>query len=303
MLSLPPIRAHVEDTNSIKLPASDSMESDKSAGSVFTPPQAGISQDIIVSRVVSNPLDLESTVCYPPAGISVQQTAQVSGYPRAPQMHPQQPQQQHQQMQFVPAGAHYISPYPPPVVTPVSSYYPIYHPPLQQQQPQQFSNQSNSNQPYPFYILPVGQAQAYNVPIRGNLIGATPVASSQLQVIPNASMAPSSVGHKEVAEASPQMPVLLSNVCREAPEANLHAHVPSDRSQQLYVFSSQMPHPSRSASPIPVITGNYSNDFDDDPALSQIYKSQPPVPIQQQTKSGKDSLSESLIDTAAHGQY
>ncbi|XP_057969910.1 protein PAL OF QUIRKY-like [Malania oleifera] len=305
MSNLPPIRAHVDDAGvgfdkKVKLPTSDPIESDMDVANAVIHPQFGNYQETIDSRVFSNPVELEANSSYLSPGIHVQKPVQVSSYTMATQLNQQQLPQE---LQYVPAGAHYISHYHTGSL-PVSSYHQMYHPQLQQLPHHQFPYQPN--QPHPVYLLPVGHTPAYNLPMHGNLVAGVSTASTQLPGHPNTSMVPPpstsmvppAVAFNEVATASP-MPVLSSKVRRTAPDGNPLSHVPPDQNKQ-FMISPQMHHQSQSIATVPMeAAATYNDEFSDDPALAQIYKTQPLAPMltsqhQTMTKATAELFSETL---------
>ncbi|RVW77468.1 hypothetical protein CK203_053461 [Vitis vinifera] len=251
--NLAAMRAHVEDSGvnlqdkKVHLPLSESIESETVVASVISHPQTGGHEDPVVNIPLvdnwdsSKPVGSESNVSDAFARIQIHKAVEVSGFPSSLQL-----DQQQQQLQFVPAGAQYITHYPTGPV-PVSSYYPIYHhrPP-----------------------------QPYNFSMQGSLIDSATVASSQPPMHLNATMIPSQVVYKEVT-AAPPLPDLATKI-----------H-----------------HPTQSIPIASMEAANYSA-FEDDPAQSQIYKSQPPAPIlpsqyQTMTNATKALLSEALAQSQA----
>lgn len=302
--NLAAMRAHVEDSGvnlqdkKVHLPLSESIESETVVASVISHPQTGGHEDPVVNIPLvdnwdsSKPVGSESNVSDAFARIQIHKAVEVSGFPSSLQL-----DQQQQQLQFVPAGAQYITHYPTGPV-PVSSYYPIYQPQLQQQQPTYYQ----SNRPYPVYLLPVRPPQPYNFSMQGSLIDSATVASSQPPMHLNATMIPSQVVYKEVT-AAPPLPDLATKVTGTAPGVTPLVHVPSNENQQQFVSIPQIHHPTQSIPIASMEAANYSA-FEDDPAQSQIYKSQPPAPIlpsqyQTMTNATKALLSEALAQSQA----
>lgn len=130
------------------------------------------------------------------------------------------------------------------------------------------------------------------------------VASSQPPMHLNATMIPSQVVYKEVS-AAPPLSDLATKVTGTAPGLTPLVHVPPNENQQQFVNIPQIHHPTQPIPiPIPSVeTGNYSA-FEDDPAQSQIYKSQPSAPMfpsqyQTMTNATKALLSEALAQSQA----
>lgn len=282
--NLPPIMVHVEDAvvnlpeNKVIMRSPDSVTSDHSLASAISQSQTGNVQDP-VTHVASNPVELKSNVCNPYSRPQIQETVQVSGYPISPQL--AQQQQQQQAMHFVPAGAHYVPHYPAGPL-PISSYYPVYHSQLHQQQQQ---THYPSNQPYPIYLLPVNQTQTYNLPVQCNLVDIGTNVSSRPPMHPNTALGPPQGGYKEVT-AAPPIPESATKVYGTIPATS--SLVPGTTSL-VHVASNQslmdFPQMHQGAQPIAISTmenANFYNKPDEDLAYAQIYKSQPPAPLPSQ---------------------
>ena len=138
--------------------------------------------------------------------------------------------------------------------------------------------------------------------MQGSLIDSATVASSQPPMHLNATMIPSQVVYKEVT-AAPPLPDLATKVTGTAPGVTPLVHVPSNENQQQFVSIPQIHHPTQSIPIASMEAANYSA-FEDDPAHSQIYKSQPSAPIlpsqyQTMTNATKALLSEALAQSQA----
>ncbi|KAK9272779.1 hypothetical protein L1049_003156 [Liquidambar formosana] len=310
--NLPPINVHVEDggvnllENMVKLPSPDSIVSENSVASAISHPQTGIYQDP-VGHVASNPVESQIDVSNPLSGTQIHD----SGYPISPQL---VQQQQHQTLQFVPAGAHYMPHYPAGPL-PISSYYPMYPSQLHQQQQTHYQH----NQHYPIYLLPVSHTQPYGLSMQCNLVDIGNTASSrpskqcnlvdignsvssQPPMRANATTVPQPVAFKEVTTAPPvpvPVPVPVPESAVQVYPTTPLFHVPSNQNQQQLMDLPQMHNASQSIAISSTETAKYCNKVDDDPAYTQIYKSQPPAPslssqYQTMTQATAVMLSEAL---------
>lgn len=128
--------------------------------------------------------------------------------------------------------------------------------------------QQQPNHPYPIYVMPVGSTdQSYNMSAPADINGS----SSHLPLhtnIPN-----SHVAYKEVVVAQPPHEQVAV-----APQMTLSNRVPSPSAQPVG--------PTATATPI------YENEYDNDLAYAQIYKSQPSVPAFPLTKFETLKISE-----------
>lgn len=240
----------------------------------------------------SKPAGSENNISDAFSRIQIHKAVEVSGFPASLRV-----DQQPQQVQFVPSGSQFITHYPTGAV-PVSSYYPIYQPQVQQQQPAYYQ----PNRPYPVYLLPVRPPQPYNFSIQGSLIETATVAPGQPPLHLNATMIPTQVVYKEVT-AAPPLPDLAPKVTGTTSVVSPLVQVPPNENQQQFVSIPQMHHPTQSIPIASMETANYSA-FEDDPAHSQIYKSQPPAPMltpqyQTMTNATKALLSEALAQSQA----
>ncbi|GLU10752.1 hypothetical protein SLE2022_275370 [Rubroshorea leprosula] len=253
--NLPPVKGPGEENGlqfqdcKPKLPLPESIASDgiSNATSYMSCAQTGTShQDSVV----------------PIAAMEIQ----FSGYAANPQLN--LPQQQN--VQIVHAGSHY-GPQNPTGVLPMTSYIPVYHPVIQQQQ-----SHYQSNQPCPLYYLPVPQTQQYNYPVQCGLVHSS-FASAQPQMHSNASGIPPQLVLREVGVTPPPVPELTSQAHRNVPTANQIVHVSYSMTEQDPI-PPQIHHQPQSFAVASGESTNYNNEPDDDPARILIYKSQPPPP-------------------------
>ncbi|GKU97632.1 hypothetical protein SLEP1_g10753 [Rubroshorea leprosula] len=212
--------------------ASDSISNSTSYMSCA---QTGTShQDSVVpiaameSKVSANPYESDSKIPDLPSGIHLHLSVQVSGCAANPQLN--MPQQQN--VQIVHPGSYY-GPQNPTSVLPMTSYIPVYHPVIQQQE-----SHYQSNQPCPLYYLPVPQTQQYNYPVQCGLVHSS---SAQPQMHSNPSGIPPQLVLKEVGVAPPPVPELSSQAHRNVPTANQVAHVKFGSTSSSVSFSNLPP--------------------------------------------------------------
>lgn len=207
------------------------------------------------------------------------------------------PMQQQEQQQFIHTAPHYIHHHGAGPV-PISSYYPIHH---QQQQQHRIDHQ------YPMYFVPVGQNQAYNLPIQSNLPDPPLNPPSKPTQLANPTIISSAAAYKErppapvyqAMSAPPPKPELAANLYRTAapppPAAAqpLAAAAPlihvSDQQQQ-YMGYHQLHHPSQTVA----AAANFTYEFTD-PMHAQLYYTQQTsatLPPQYQTVSSGAMISE-----------
>ncbi|XXG74164.1 hypothetical protein AAC387_Pa07g2953 [Persea americana] len=188
------------------------------------------------------------------------------------------PIQQQEQQQFIHTTPHYIHHHATGPV-PMSSYYPI-HP----QQPQQH----RIDHQYPMYFVPVGQNQAYNLPIQSNLPDphsnpstklANPAIISSAAVYKERSPSPA---YPTAVSASLPKPELAANLYRTAAAPPPMAAQPlaaaaaplihvSDQQQQ-YMGYHQLHHPSQTVAAA-AATANFTYEYTD-PMHAQLYYTQ-----------------------------
>ncbi|XP_030461173.1 uncharacterized protein LOC115681387 [Syzygium oleosum] len=279
--NLPPLVAHVDELGAKNHPQ-DSMARDCSSVASansnmqtgpYTVPVAHVAS--LQTQTSANTLESKSwTFC---SGAQPCTTIPVSGYPVTPQF------DQMQHVQFFPTASPYMSQNPG-FVVPVSQYYPVYQ---LQQQPLYYA----PNQSYPTYMMPMPMAQSQNQPMLGPLRDAPAITSSQ----PAPDFSPlvnPQVAYKEVPEAlrKPELaPQIFTTVQGTAPLA----HVPvTENKQNLMQMNQVRKHPQ----PVDVVheeTCYYDDEYVDDPARLQIYKSQPlppTLPSQYQTMTEANTL-------------
>ncbi|KAJ9562344.1 hypothetical protein OSB04_007504 [Centaurea solstitialis] len=146
---------------------------------------------------------------------------------------------QHLPIQYIRTGSPQYIQYPTGPL-PISSYYPMYVP-YQQRPP---------NQPYPIYVMPVGPTdQSYNIPAPSDMNGSLGRPPSPVN---------SHVAYKEAT-------VSLSVPEQAAAAAPV---TPSNRVVTLV----------QPVDPTTTTTPAYENEYDNDLAYAQIYKSQPSAP-------------------------
>lgn len=238
--------------------------------------------------ICSNLGDLDINGSDVSSGIQVHNTVMASSNPLD--------QMQQQKVQYVQLDSPYI-----PQNTlgrvPISSFYPLYHTQMPQQQVMHFQYQPI--QLPPVYLMPVAPTQAYSFPGYPGYIenpaltsNQTPVQvkstyipfpqvvqnePTQTDVSPNITSHVYNTGHSEIplVAAAPLLPV-PHNESQQQPLGILE---PQHQPQSVAI-------PSRDSS-------KPSNELDDDPAHVQIYKSQPPppsCPSQYETMNKKTSV-------------
>ncbi|KAI3412649.1 uncharacterized protein J3R85_017091, partial [Psidium guajava] len=212
----------------------------------------------------------------------------VSGYPVNTQF------DQLQHVQLVPTALPYMSQNPA-FAVPVSQYYPVY-----QSQPQQLYYAPN--QSYPTYAVPVPVpvAQSQNLQVRGPLHDASAITSSQLAPDISPLVNPPLVAYKEVPEAL-RKPELASQISATVQGTAPHADVPIAENKQNLIQMNQVPKHPQPIDAVHEETCYYDEDYADDPARLQIYKSQPlppSLPSQYQTMTEVNTLL--LTEALAH---
>ncbi|KAF8378664.1 hypothetical protein HHK36_030013 [Tetracentron sinense] len=269
---------HLQQKPNVGLPSPDSIASDTSISNSNSAPKPVFYQDPSVhvaslyNKVSANPIDPWSNISDQTSRIKMQQV-QDSGYILHPQL---DQQQQHPQQRFIQSVPHYIHHHAT-GPAPISSYYPMYPQPQQQQQYQ-------LDQQYPIYYLPLRQTQPYNLSTHSNLGDTATMASSRPPMAQNPAMIPPSAAYKEPAApiyptgpAPPPKPELAASMYRTATStAPPLIHLPSTQHQPQYMVFPQMHHPSQSIAASSANTANYAYEVTD-PAHSQIYYTQPPA--------------------------
>lgn len=278
MSNIPAIGVQAEDggvnlqDKRVRGPSSSaSIESDNIVGSPGFHPKVGIHQEPLVqvmSSMASHSLiEAESSMANPSL-IQTPKMVQVSGYQLPQTLDGKHPQHG---MQYVHGGACYVPHYPSGPL-PVSSCYPFYQVPMQQPQQTPYP----LNQQYPIYLVPVQQMQSHSMSVLSNINHAAVMASNLPPLHPQSVMNSPSIAYKEVMAAQ-SVSESGSKVYTTVPTASLPISAPS-QSQQQYTA---LPEPQLSSQPVStasVPAVNDANEFDDDLAYNQIYKSQPPPP-------------------------
>ncbi|KAJ9147318.1 hypothetical protein P3X46_029492 [Hevea brasiliensis] len=272
-LSNLPAKGQVEDhgagslDNKVKLSTSESFASGNSVATAVSHPQTLTYQDPVASVPATEntnsftPLESVSKILDPSTGVETQKVVHVSGFPLSLQF-------DKPQVQFVHTPAPHYLPQNPPGMMPISSYYLMSSPVPQQQMYYQ------TNQPHPIYVVPVGYP--YSFPMQSGLINPATVCSDHPPTHPYPSLNPTQVAYK-VAAASPA-PELASQVYRMVPTSSSLVNVPHNENHKQAEGLPQINLQAQSMGTASIETTNYSNELDDDPARSQIYKSQPPPP-------------------------
>ncbi|KAM3285976.1 hypothetical protein P3S67_024775 [Capsicum chacoense] len=300
MSNIPAIGVQAEDGGAnlqdkkVRVPSSSAlMDSDNIVGSTGFQPKVGIHQEPLVqvmSSMASHSLiEAEGSIVNPTL-IQTPKMVQVSGYQLPQTLDGKQPQHG---MQYIHGGACCVPHYPSGPL-PVSSCYPLYQVPMQQPQQTPYP----LNQQYPIYFVPVQQMQSHSMSVLPNINHAAVMASNLPTLHPQSVMNLPSIAYKEVVAAqSVSEPV--SKVYTTVPTTSLPISAPSQTQQQY----TTLPEPQLSSQPVStasVPVANDANEFDDDLAYNQIYKSQPPPPsfisqCQTITKGATVLLSESSM--------
>ncbi|KAK4711965.1 hypothetical protein R3W88_006478 [Solanum pinnatisectum] len=300
MSNIPAIGVQAEDggvnlqDKRVRVPSSSaSIESDSIVGSTGFQPKVGIHQEPLIqvmSSMASHSLFEAEGSNANPSLIQTPKMVQVSGYPLPQTLDGKQPQPG---MQYVHGGACYVPHYPSGPL-PVSSCYPFYQVPMQQPQQTPYP----LNQQYPIYLVPVQQMQSHSMSVLPNINHASVMASNRPPLHPQSVINPPSVAYKEVMAAQ-SVPESGPKGYTTVPTASLPISAPPQTQQQYTV----LPEPQLISQPVStasVPAANDANEFDDDLAYNQIYKSQPPPPsfisqCQTITKGAAVLLSESSM--------
>lgn len=197
--------------------------------------------------------------------IQVHGQVQDSGYMLPPQL--DQNRQLQQQKPLVHASSHYIHH---PTATgpiPVSSYYPVYAPPPQQQQLQP----PIAQQQYPFYVMPVAASQVtqpYNMALQPNM-GDPNVLASGRTLIPQGTV--TSAAYKDgtppiypTKSVTPTISEVTPSVYKAPPQTSnpAYAPIPPNQFQPQYVGLPQFHHPPPSIAVAPSSTAtNYGYEY------------------------------------------
>lgn len=263
-------------------------------GNAISNVQIGTYQDHIVpvvameNKVSFNPYESwDGKIREPVLDMPSHGTVQASVYTLSAQLD----QLQGQQMQFVQLGGHYV-PQNPTGVVPVASYYPVHNMLSHPQQLQYLPSQS-----YPVYFMPAGQAQIYESSVHYGSKEILPVVSGRPPLHPNSMLISSQVAHKDVM-ATPPVPEFIPPVYRTTQVVNAPIDVNCNENKQQNVVDSQTDSQPQLIDLGSGETANYCDEYNDDPALSQIYKTQPLppslLPQYQTMKASTLPLSEAL---------
>ncbi|OMO57393.1 Phox/Bem1p [Corchorus capsularis] len=271
------------------LPSPDSVASDSSIASANS-----ISKNIYYqdqSHVVSrdNKAAINPTTSADPSIPSSQSQIQMQQVQDSYALAPQLDQQQHQQY------IHYI-PHPTVPHAPVamSSYYPVYAAPSQQQK----LHHPADHQQYPaVYMMPVTQvtkpqpymsmqSNAGVMTMKSNVTDASIVAPTRPLTPPNPSIVAASAAYKEAAP--PIYPTNMATLAKPEVAATVYRTAVSSNAQvvqvqQPYVGYSQMQHPPQQVAVNPA--ANYGYEYPN-PTQDQMFYAQhqaPPLPPQYQT--------------------
>ena len=213
-------------------------------------------------RVNAEPVDLQSQTTNLSSGIKANNTDVSMQYTSVYQLN----LVQRQHAQFVQAGSHVI---------PHNATGPLYVPSYQQiHQPRQPLQHLvyRPNQPYPVYLVPIGQLPPNNLPMHYGG-GDTVTASAQASLHLNGSFLTSYVAHSVEEVARSQFAAdFASHNHRTANAATSFVHVQYSGSQQQEMDLPPLYNQSQA------ISNNHKespkvNDLDDDLAHVDIYKS------------------------------
>lgn len=264
MSNLPPIGVYSEDgggvnllDKKVKVASAGSIDSDNGVANALSYPKTGTYQNqvpqstLLVTNVSPNTLDSESIIYDPSSSIQMQKILKVSGHQL-----PHLPEHKHQQeMQYVHSGPHYIQQFPAGPY-PISSYYPMYRP----YQP---------SQPYPIYLMPVRPPTQSFMSGQYETSDNSAGSLSRPPLHPQSVMMSPHVGYKEVMVSQPT-PELAPELYRMAP--------PTTSMNQQQFVATEIHQSSQSAAMASTANVSYDNEYDDDLAYAQIYKSQPSAP-------------------------
>lgn len=194
------------------------------------------------------------------------QTAYVLGYPLTLQTDGKQ-QLQHE-AQLIQGGLHYVPQYTN-TQMPVSPYYPVYQMPMHQQ-----PIHCQPNQPYPMYLVPVRPNQFHNMPMHCNFVDVNSTSLCRPPLHPNTAAGGHHIAHKDMFGAQ-TVAESASNVGQNIPPGTSLVSVSSNPAQLV----TEPLNVCKPVTPDSVASRTKTNEFDDDVAYSQIYKSQPSAPV------------------------
>lgn len=296
MSNLPPIGV-VEDggvnglEKKVKVSSPNSIESENSIASAVFHPQTIIYQDQVhfpstESGVSFNAVETDC-ISSDPAGIHMMKTVQLPPH----QVSSHSDQIQHlQQMSYVQPGAHYTSQY---SQVPMSAYYPMYYSPSHQNTP----NPYQPNPPYPVYFVPVRPTQSFNTPMQCSFQDNIATVPSRPHMQPPITMM-----------APPLAPVLSESATKvyNPMGATPLVPVPSNQDQPPLMDLSETNQSSQCTTAASIAAANYENEYEDDLAYTQIYKTQPSAPAallsQYQTMTNAGTVRLSEASKLLHGE-
>ncbi|XP_022715031.1 uncharacterized protein LOC111274561 [Durio zibethinus] len=275
-LPLQPV--HQKACGTYNLPSPDSDASDSSIASANSLPKPMYYQTHVASRdnrtAASPNTNADNSI--PSFQIHIQQVQESCAL--APQL-------DQQQQQFMQASMHY-TPHPSaPAPVPMSSYYPVYAPPSQQQL------HHPADQQYPaVYVMPVTQVTQPRPYMSMQNLTLVILAQSGPLTPPTPSIVAASTAYKEAAP--PIYPTNTATLAKPEMTASVYrTAVPSSHQvvqfQQPYVAFSQMQHSPESAVVTHAATTNCGYEYPN-PTQDQLYYTQyqvPPLPLQYQTVS------------------
>ncbi|CAN0896609.1 hypothetical protein LINGRAHAP2_LOCUS18601 [Linum grandiflorum] len=284
-----PAKSQMEDAgaglqdNKVKLPAPESIPSDKVLGA----PMSQHNQDSIdcitkmEGKVASNPIESEMKPSDVTAEAKMNGAVPISMVPSPFQY------DQPQQVQYIhaPTGLQYVTPNPAGVMQ-MPSYY-MMNPPMTQQ-PIYYQ----TNQPQPIYFVQV-PPQTCNMPMQQSGPVSSSTVPSRPPLHPNSSLSSAQMSYK--AAAIPSQPEISSQAYTRVAPASPLANVPLQMNLQ-----------AQPAAVTPVDEQNYINEDDHDATHAQIYKSQPPPPalpspFQTVTKDPTTLLADALAQLHTDG--
>lgn len=255
------------------------FDSDNSVGSAGIQPKPGIHQEPYIQvapGVASYMVETENSASDPQSAFQMKKNVQLAGY----QLSQQSEGKHHQyEVQYVQGDLRYMPQYQT-SASPLPSHYPLYQMPMHQQ----LHNPYTINQPCPIYLVPVMPNQNYGMPMQCSLVDNTNVASSRPPLPPQAATIPP-ITYKE-AITGQQVPESTLKVYQTVQPATPAVNAPTTQGKQQFMELPEPPHPSQTVVSVSVASSNYVNEFDDDVAYTQIYKTQPSapaLPLQYQT--------------------
>ncbi|KAJ8761176.1 hypothetical protein K2173_001232 [Erythroxylum novogranatense] len=283
----------------VKIFGVESTACDNSIAAPVFYAQHGNYQDPIghnAAKVSSNPFESDTKFTAPATGVDMNRLIQVSEFPlplhfdQPPHQQlvhdqtslPQQVYDQTTQSQFIhnhplqPQYLHTVAPQYLPQssagVMPMSPIYLMNSPGIPLQQQQQLYYQAN--QPQQVYLVPVGQP--YNLPEQSGLINNTTTPSDRPPLHPTTIL---NTAHMLYKVSTPStVPEVASQVYRTVEMGSAFANVPQSENHEqagLPQISNQL----QSIRIASVENSPSSDELNDDPARTQIYKSQPPAPM------------------------